>query len=169
MHYRVVDHGVTPMSLKLKAAFVALAIAIIVLTAEVLCTHLYGVHLTGEESGPKVQAAADQFQPGKDWKKINDQSRPAALFCNDSSCPSVNRTWDIGKNPADSKQLQDILKSSGYTEATNPECTPAGKQASPFIFQSCTSTTPDGIIKIALRETIPTNNAGYVVTLSVRK
>jgi hypothetical protein len=171
MHYRVVDHGVTPMSLKLKAAFVALALAIVVLAAEVLCTNLYGVHLTGEESGPKVQAAADQFQPGKDWKKVADQSLPAAMFCNDSSCPSVYRAWDIGSKPADSKQLQDVLKASGYTEAKNAECTPEGKQLSPFIVQSCTSTTleSNGVIKIVIRETVPKNGSGYIVALSVQK
>lgn len=171
MHYRVVDHGVTPMSLKLKAAFVALALAIIILAVEVLSTNLYGVHLTGGESGPKVQAAADQFKPGKDWKLVTDESIPAAMFCNNDSCPSVSRTWDIGSDPLYSQQLQELLKSSGYAEAKNAECTPTGRQASQFILQSCISTTPasNGAVKIILRESVPKNGSGYTISLSVRK
>lgn len=170
----VVVYEVKPMSTRLKAAFIALAIAILVVGAQVISTNFLGMNLGGSEAGPKVQVAADQFKPASEWKLKKEEIHPAALSCTGPSCPSVYRVWDIGSEQLSGDAVKELIKSAGYAEATNPQCSTSestGNRNS--VILECKTTTANGVISVLVKETRPqyTGDAlsGYLVSLYVSK
>lgn len=145
-----------PKSKRLVAYYVVVIAAIIVLSLELAFTHLFGMHLNGEETGQKVSTVASQLKVNPDWKLVNEEVHPIAFSCTDYQCPSVLRTWNIGHTPLDEQAMRTLIRDSGYTDPTNQQCADGGGTgfgAKP-ILHDCVSSTKesDGAVHITLRE-----------------
>lgn len=72
-------------------------------------------------SSKPIEDVADQFQPDKSWQLVDNRVVPPTFTCLEANCPSVHRSWKIGKNLT-KDEFQRLLDDSGWDFAIEGTC-----------------------------------------------